>query len=542
MNTFQLLIVILLVSIPARSQEFDFDQGWTDAEKHEFWHIDQGSKLLPLKWFLNLEKASGGLLINDLEKFGFIPDPSPGADFKLPIGFAHTGKDGDWVGLTCAACHTGAITIGGKRRIIEGAPSMLDLDSFFMEVVNALHQVAHDQAAWQRFSTQVPGVLQKDVKVVSDRLDKRRRINYPAGSGPNGAPALAGHGRVDAFGQIFNQVSVVALGNDEKAAIVPNAPASFPCLWDIVQHEYVQWNGSAPNLGPEGTGALLRNIGEVIGVFGEVTVTKPKIFPRFSSSVNVTNLKHIEEMLAGLYSPSWPAALVNEGKDAQELEQMRSRGRELYSRADIHCNTCHTVLSSKRDRKYPLPITMSPITEVKTDPQHASNFVSAMARSMALKGKLKLVKPGTFKNSDNVSDMTAYVALGALLANELPSAGSTLDAIKQLLKGVLEGPPDLKAYKARPLNGVWATAPYLHNGSVPNLWELLTPANARKTKFCIGDYNTDLVGYTVVVDCDASDPRWFDATITGSKNSGHEYGAGLSDDDKRALIQYLKTL
>src|SRR5260370_13563000 len=109
MNKIQLLIAILVVSIPARSQEFDFDQGWTDAEKHEFWHIDQGSKLMPLKWFLNLEKAGGGLLVNDLEKFGFIPDPSPSTDFRRPIRFAHPGNDADWGRLTCAACHTETI-------------------------------------------------------------------------------------------------------------------------------------------------------------------------------------------------------------------------------------------------------------------------------------------------------------------------------------------------------------------------------------------------------------------------------------------------
>ena len=542
MNKIQLLIAILLVSIPARSQEFDFDQGWTDAQKHEFWHIDQGSKLMPLKWFLNLEKAGGGLLVNDLEKFGFIPDPGASADFKLPIGFAHTGKDGDWVGLTCAACHSGAITIGGRRRIIEGAPGMLDLDSFFMEAVNALHQVANDQAAWERFSKQVPDVLQKDVKVVSDRMDRRKRINYPV-AGPKGAPVRAGHGRVDAFGQILNEVSVVVLGNDEKTAIVPNAPASFPCLWDIVQHKFVQWNGSAPNLGPEGPGALLRNIGEVIGVFGEVTVpAKFGIFPSFESSANVPNLKRIEQMLAGLYSPSWPGPLVNEGKGEQQLEKMRARGKELYSRADIHCNTCHAVLANKKDRTYPLPITMSPVTEVKTDPQLVSNFITTKARSMALKGKPKLVKLGFFHGTDQVSDMTAYVALGALL-NESPppSPKDFVDNIGQSFAALLQGPPNLKVYKARPLNGVWATAPYLHNGSVPNLWELLTPAKARKKPFCMGDYDTDLVGYKAET-CDASDPRWFDATVPGNKNSGHEYGVGLSDDDKRALIQYLKTL
>jgi hypothetical protein len=545
MNKIQLLLFSLLVSIAARSQEFDFDQGWTDAEKHEFWHIDQGSKLMPLKWFLNLEKAGGGLLINDLEKFGFIPDPNPNADFKLPIGFAHTGKDGDWVGLTCAACHTGAITIGGRRRIIEGAPSMLDLDSFFMEVVSALHQVANDQDAWKRFSAQVPGVLQKDVKVVSDSLDKRKRINYPAGKGSNGAPVRAGHGRVDAFGQILNEVSVVVLGNTEKSAIVPNAPASFPCLWDIVQHEFVQWNGSAPNLGPEGKGSLLRNIGEVIGVFGEVTVPANfGIFPSFNSSANVTNLKRIEQLLAGLYSPSWPGALVNEND--RDLEQMRSRGKELYFRADLRCNTCHEFLPNKKDRKYPLPITLSPITEVKTDPQLASNFITTKSRSMALKGKLKLVKPGhlleKFGGTDSVSDMTAYVALGALMKESPPPSPKDFAAdIKQSIEAILKGPPNLNVYKARPLNGVWATAPYLHNGSVPNLWDLLSPANARKKQFCMGDYDTDLVGYKAET-CDASDPRWFDATIPGNKNSGHEYGASLSDDDKRALIQFLKTL
>src|SRR5258707_15064352 len=119
-----------------------------------------------------------------------------------------------------------------------------------------------------------------------------------------------------------------------------------------------------------------------MGVFGEVTVpAKFGIFPSFSSSVNVKNLKRTEQMLAGLYSPSWPGALVEEGKDDQELERMRSRGKELYFRADIHCNTCHTVLASKKDRTYPLPITMSPVAEVKTDPQLASNFTTTRARS-----------------------------------------------------------------------------------------------------------------------------------------------------------------
>ena len=53
------------------------------------------------------------------------------------------------------------------------------------------------------------------------------------------------------------------------------------------------------------------------------------------------------------------------------------------------------------------------------------------------------------------------------------------------------------AYKARPLDGVSATPPYLHNGSVPNLYALLSPVAERPTKFFLGDREFDplLVGY-----------------------------------------------
>jgi len=55
-------------------------------------------------------------------------------------------------------------------------------------------------------------------------------------------------------------------------------------------------------------------------------------------------------------------------------------------------------------------------------------------------------------------------------------------------------------YRARPLNGVWATAPYLHNGSVPSLYWMLTPAAERPTQFCIGsrDFDPQQVGYRAV--------------------------------------------
>ena len=54
-------------------------------------------------------------------------------------------------------------------------------------------------------------------------------------------------------------------------------------------------------------------------------------------------------------------------------------------------------------------------------------------------------------------------------------------------------PPNLVAYKARPLNGAWATAPFLHNGSVPSLYQLLLPDTEREKSFYLGGNDLDVV-------------------------------------------------
>jgi hypothetical protein len=120
-------------------------------------------------------------------------------------------------------------------------------------------------------------------------------------------------------------------------------------------------------------------------------------------------------------------------------------------------------------------------------------------------------------------------------------------------------------YRARPLNGVWATAPYLHNGSVPSLYWLLKPAAERPTKFCIGarDFDPEQVGYRVVAgeqpSCNKGESL-FSTTdddgkpIHGNSVLGHSLegtpgpgkpgviGRTLSEEERFDLIEYLKTL
>lgn len=97
------------------------------------------------------------------------------------------------------------------------------------------------------------------------------------------------------------------------------------------------------------------------------------------------------------------------------------------------------------------------------------------------------------------------------------------------------------SYKARPINGVWSSAPYLHNGSVPSVYDLLLPASQRPTTFYVGNRELDVIklGYVYT---EAPNTTFFDTRLKGNSNAGHEYGANLSEEERWALVEYVKSL
>lgn len=99
-------------------------------------------------------------------------------------------------------------------------------------------------------------------------------------------------------------------------------------------------------------------------------------------------------------------------------------------------------------------------------------------------------------------------------------------------------------YVAAPLEGIWLTAPYLHNGSVPTLTDLLEPPESRPRRFWRGyDVYDQARGGFVSAGEDAERAGTaFDVTLPGNGNAGHTYGVTLPPGEKRALLEYLKTL
>jgi hypothetical protein len=99
-------------------------------------------------------------------------------------------------------------------------------------------------------------------------------------------------------------------------------------------------------------------------------------------------------------------------------------------------------------------------------------------------------------------------------------------------------------YANHPLDGIWARAPYLHNGSVPTLWDLLQEPSARPAVFYRGYDVFDQVNVGFISSVAEADGRMFfryDTAIPGNGNGGHVYGTRLTADEKRAIVEYLKT-
>ncbi len=100
-----------------------------------------------------------------------------------------------------------------------------------------------------------------------------------------------------------------------------------------------------------------------------------------------------------------------------------------------------------------------------------------------------------------------------------------------------------EGYVAVLLDAVWARAPYLHNGSVPTLADLLRPPSERPVTFWRGYdvYDFERLGY-VSSGAEAEAVGFlYDTRLRGNGNQGHLYGTDLSEEDKRALLEHLKT-
>lgn len=575
------------------------DQGWSLAEQAQWHSLSQGARLIPQSWLGALEQADAErafLQRSHIESFRYLTDSSP-----LPVGFVvdaqsdqhfsevsklrwrkGQGDSEPWVGMNCAACHTGELAFQGKRMRIEGAPALADFQGFMASMNKALAATLEDQKKWDRFAGQVlagadDGGNRTMLKGALDSLVRwQRRVEET-----NHTDLQYGFARVDAFGHIYNKIRLRAGGAAEPRN-PSDAPVSYPFLWNTHQHDVVQWNGMASNkvIGKVDIGALSRNVGEATGVFADLTLTPPSL-DGYRTSADVGNLIALEKLVTRLKPPAWPDVLPP--IDAGKWEA----GRVLFNQPNA-CASCHEVIE-RDDLTTKFSANLTPLFAAKplgTDPWMACNAYSYQAETGVLKNTPERLFVGRkYGDVEALSDLLGTVVIGSIFnrRGELAREAANPSELAQMLaaarpfqwrkplprgeitaaRRLLDNASDARlqrcmdeqdktrlAYKGRPLTGVWATAPYLHNGSVPTLYDLLLPPESRPRSFRLGTREFDPVKVGFVTDPARPDNTFVFEThdpagrlIAGNSNLGHDYGnAGFTEAQRQALVEYMKAV
>jgi mono/diheme cytochrome c family protein len=614
-RSFSVAIPILLLmgtlgcAAPDPAKPADASQGWSDGSRVAWYTTSQGSRLIPQAWMDALEQPDGtGMFLDPayIQTFRYLPNPAANwqstdktcpFDKSLPLGFAvdcqsdkgFTGtalrwKAGQsdhepWVGMNCSACHTSEMTYKGTTFRADGGPSLTDFQSFTAKLALAVHATAPAGPKFDRFAAKVlgPKASPADLTTLRTALskwnawnDKLDALNDPNHGDPATQIPAYGFGRLDAIGHIYNKISLIATPASiaHQRANLSDAPTSFPFLWNVPQLDRVEWNGIAVNSTALGVhyGALGRNTGEVIGVFGDVAIKKNPGLGGYVSSVKVKTLNDMETQLETLKPPVWPAAFGT--LDPKLVDA----GKQLFAK---DCAGCHTVpTKGPGDLTETFKTKLQPVFPVAgtnekgsgTDFWMACNAILDVASSGNFTGNKANVVAGAPIPDPAPNLVLLTNGVTGVLANNkwqvakllifhsdgLPppapiNRAAGVDQKKARADACLafkDNPADPKmVYKGRPLQGVWATAPYLHNGSVPNLWEMLLPPAQRSKTFYLGsrEFDPKNVGYETG-QSDANSFQ-FDTSLPGNTNTGHDYNnAGLTDADRWALVEYMKTL
>jgi hypothetical protein len=195
----------------------------------------------------------------------------------------------------------------------------------------------------------------------------------------------------------------------------------------------------------------------------------------------IVRMAELDDYLSALAPPSYPFPV-----DAA----LAARGGAVYAQA---CASCHQPGQGRTSR-------LIPIDEIGTDRNRLDTWNQAAADQANEKVKeIGIIRPNMVKQ---------------------------------------------QGYQSPPLDGLWMRGPYLHNGSVPSLRDLLKPVADRTKVFYRGYdvYDPADVGFTTA-GVDAAREGWKeDTAVRGNGNQGHTYGTELPDQDKEALLEYMKTL
>jgi mono/diheme cytochrome c family protein len=419
--------------------------------------------------------------------------------YDLPVGMSMRNVRGiDMVYLNCAVCHTGVVSGapgGPPVRVIAGMPAnTFDLGAWG----NFLTSIALDQKFTpDRIMDQIH-ILQDSPKRKADKLDLINRFIFRIAAVYLARERLLmlrqrlafidkdswGPGRVDTFNAPKALLNFPTDRLDPKELV---GNVDFPSVWNQLPRKGMQlhWDGN-------NTSVDERNLSAAFGTGA------------YPPSLDTQRVLRTAKYLETAKPPDYPFPID---------EPLAARGAPIYQE---YCAGCHGTKDPPFRHDPPQPDervgTVVPLDKIGTDRWRLDSYTWLLA----------------------VNQSTLYAGYEKDWGFEEPYPQRFAHFRKT------------KGYANSPLDGLWLRAPYLHNGAVPNLRELLEPRPKRTKTFYRGNtvYDPQNVGF--VSDAPQQKGRKlfvFDTNKDGNGNQGHEgrpYGTDLPADEKRALIEYLK--
>ena len=479
-------------------------------------------------------------------------------------------------GLTCGACHISRIQVGGQKHFVIGNGNIeFDPNRFtealyktvshpkftgetFRKLVNAKSKLS----LWEFDSLLMKGQQDLETLVFTNTLTKAKDTDGVTGQSEAYASDIIvakvkkkiilkeklmdrelgrlyskigatqemhgiSSGQADALGKI----SVVVSSKAQEAA-----PVDLPAVWRQVDHEYSQYDGSIRDY-------FYRNLAASVGVSGALADEanrRPGCNGAIQSctdehELNTPNAFFLSSFVTVLEPPKWADIPGLKQPDAKSV----ARGAELYKTS---CASCHSTTAASMNAKgepvgaktVRVPLT----TDSGNDP----------ARANQLNTKT-VVDIGAFLQNACENGMQEFTNNGVTVRMKDHPNACKVDT-KDILFNQTADSSTYKAgigYVGQRLNGIAWTAPYLHNGCVPNLRALLVPSLRAKYKtFKRGsiEFDQENVGYRTDVGTDT-----YDTSIPGNTCNGHTSSAMLGgrtwvdgSQDLTDILNYMKTL
>ncbi|BAQ67148.1 di-heme-cytochrome C peroxidase [Geminocystis sp. NIES-3709] len=542
-----------------KPQVAELNQGWSEQEVQFYNHASEGTNLAPLEFVLNLPdpKAPDSKFIDKLSsEYGFIPsNKSELNPYQLPVGFAidkRPVKFGDrpYLGVTCAACHTRQLTYSKIDSSsydsewifpVHGGPSLVDFPRFQEDLYDSFLALLDDDVLMETFATAVlqRAPEQQDIDSLRDEIREftgpfiftREIINGmkipEADSGPGNLNALTQgyYNNVGILGWMRHK-GLIKPGGELPLPVRLEGAVNYPPVWFSPKDTWAQWFAEIHHPGP-------RNWIQSISTSA---VRPPKMIEALKekavlASIDFDNIEEIQDSLERLRTPKWPESALG-----QLDQKLIAQGKVLFEQ---NCAQCHTrtyeppnSLGIKFKKRLAFDVGTDPIAyqQFQKDASkraegllNVSNKILEL-RQGQLEEKFGEEVTGNYLKHDSRGRPNEF----ALTKEGEYSSASPKD--KWNKSGAV--------YWAPPMEGIFASSPYFHNGSVPTLWDVLSKPEKRPTTFQTGtnEFDPEHIGLK------NEGLFLYNTKEEGKDNNGHLFGTNLPPKQKLALLEYLKSI